>query len=187
MKKKARKKSSTNKKKALITFAESFAVMIGCLIFVADQLSKLAVHEFLPRMKHVFQWYPYHGIGVFENIWGIEFSIVHSINRGAAWGIFADFQDWLLLFRAAFIAGLLVYIIFYNRVSKFTLPLAVIIAGALGNVADYFVYGHVIDMFKFVLWGYEFPVFNIADSAIFLGVCSLFTLTLKKESPLKRA
>jgi len=62
-------------------------------------------------------------------------------------------------------------------------PFALILTGAVGNVLDYFVYGHVIDMLHFVLWTYDFPVFNIADSLITLGVAGLMGATLLLEEP----
>jgi signal peptidase II len=49
-----------------------------------------------------------------------------------------------------------------------------IATGAIGNILDYFIYGHVVDVFYFVFWGYSFPVFNVADSIIFCGIVVLF-------------
>lgn len=141
---------------------------------------------YLPLMKYGWLWYPYGGIGVFKNFFGIEFSISHQINHGAAWGLFADYQMPLLYLRIALIALLLLYAVFFNKHQSWNIPLAMIIAGAAANVIDYFIYGHVIDMLHFVLWGYDFPVFNIADSMIFIGISSLlFLSTLEKKSPVK--
>jgi signal peptidase II len=50
-------------------------------------------------------------------------------------------------------------------------------------VLDYLLYGHVIDFFHFVFWGYSFPIFNCADSYITLGVLGLIFLPRKSPLP----
>lgn len=159
---------------------------IGLFVFLADFLSKAFTNAYLPLMKYGWLWYPYGGIGVFKNFLGIEFSLSHQINHGAAWGLFADYQMPLLYLRMGLIVLLFIYALFLNKRSSWNIPLALIIAGATGNVLDYFIYGHVVDMLHFVLWGYDFPVFNIADSAIFIGITSLLLLSsLEKKIPAK--
>jgi len=158
-------------------------LVVGLVIFLADMISKYLTHLYLPLMLRNWLLYPYGGIGVFKNFLGIEFSISHQINYGAAWGIFADYQVPLLYLRIALILGLVAYVLLFNKNSGYSIPLAMIIAGASGNVVDYFLYGHVVDMLHFVLWGYDFPVFNIADSAIFLGIAWLLVVSnLEKSS-----
>ncbi len=150
-----------------------FFVLLGL-----DQVSKFVTHHFLPLMSHSTPWYPYGGIGVFQNFFGIEFSINHATNRGAAWGAFADYTSLLMLLRLGLIAGIFLYFLKASGVKKSAL--ALILAGAVGNVIDVFIYGHVIDMFHFILWGYDYPVFNVADSAIFCGVI-LYFFASKRE------
>lgn len=151
-------------------------LVLGVIVLLCDFLSKYYVQLYLPLMK-ARSWYPYGGIGVFKNLGGIEFSITHAINKGAAWGMFSQYQQALLVLRVLLIAGLVVYYFFFNRKEISKTPLMLIIAGAIGNIMDYFLYGHVIDMLHFVLWGYDFPVFNLADSAIFIGICWLMLLS----------
>lgn len=153
------------------------ALVIGVAVLLLDQLTKYLTYQYLPHSESHFFSYPYGGIGVFKNFLGIEFSINYIANTGAAWGMLGDYQIPLLIMRIALIAGLIVY--FYKYVSNpiFRIPLALIIAGALGNILDYFLYGHVVDMFHFVLWGYDFPVFNVADSAISIGIGLMFLLS----------
>lgn len=79
------------------------------------------------------------------------------------------------------IAGLCVYLFCFNRDSSWQIPLILIIAGAVGNVADFFLYGHVVDMLHFVFWGYDFPIFNVADSAISIGIGLLFVISWFKD------
>lgn len=149
------------------------AAGIGACVLILDFISKLLTHLKLPLMTHDALWYPYRGIGVFKNFLGIEFSISHATNRGAAWGMFSEFQYYLLFFRILLVIGLILYFLFYNKNTSWYIPLALIIAGAAGNILDAFIYGHVVDMLHFVLWGYDFPVFNVADTAIFIGVSLL--------------
>lgn len=156
-----------NWKKALVFIAFAF------LIFTSDALLKAYIHENIPPINAASPIYPFGGIGVFRGWHGIDFSIVHVMNKGAAWGIFASLQDYLLYARVAIIGGLLSYLFFVRSTPFRKLSLALIATGALGNVVDYFVYGHVVDMFYFILWGYSYPVFNVADSVIFLGIAFL--------------
>lgn len=154
-----------------------YCLLVALFILFIDQASKWYIDRFVPYMVHDAQWYPYHGIPVFDHFMGIEFSIVHAINRGAAWGLFSEFPQALLLFRVVFVFGLLVYLIFYNENTRSLLPFTLIASGAIGNILDHFIYGHVVDMFHFVLWGYHYPVFNVADCAICCGVVSLIILS----------
>lgn len=153
---------------------------IGLLVLIVDQLTKGIVYSYLPVIDSTYYWYPYGGIGVFQNLGGIEFSINHMTNAGAAWGVLANHQLPLIIVRMGLIAGLGVYLFCFNRDAAWQLPLVLIISGALGNVVDFFLYGHVVDMFHFVLWGYDFPVFNIADSSISLGIFSIFIISWLK-------
>jgi len=140
--------------------------LLGVCVFAVDFAVKLVVQHFLPTMASSSLSYPYGGVGVFHDFLGIEFSITHSTNTGAAWGIMSDYQQLLLLGRILIILGLIWYVFFLRKLHFLYIPIILIVAGALGNVADYFLYGHVIDMFNFVFWGYAYPVFNVADSSI---------------------
>lgn len=161
---------------------KTLAFIIGFFVLIADFISKYLTNQFLPLMQPYWQ-YPYGGIGIFKNFMGIEFSLSHQMNRGAAWGIFAEYQLPLLYLRIFLIIGIFFYFLFFNRNRSWDIPLMLIIAGALGNVIDYFIYGHVVDMLHFVLWGHDFPVFNVADSFIFIGISwLLITSTFAKQT-----
>ncbi len=153
-----------------------FFLAIALVILLIDQLSKWWVHLHLPLMQSSGSVYPYGGIGVFKNFGGIEFSIDHMTNTGAAWGILEDYQLPLVLVRLLLIGALIFYVLCKNQGQASQLALLMIIAGAVGNIVDFFVFGHVIDMLHFVLWGYDFPVFNVADSAITIGIAWFFLL-----------
>lgn len=139
-------------------------------VFLLDVVSKLLTVKFLNPLGGNDFWYPYGGIGVFKNFFGVDFALVYATNEGAAWSLFSEYQNVLLFVRIVLIFGMVIYAVAYNRNPAYDIPLALIITGAACNVLDYFVYGHVIDMFKFVLWQYHYPIFNVADSAICIGV-----------------
>jgi signal peptidase II len=159
-------------------------IYVGIIALILDITSKHLTHAYLPLIQYNWTSYPYGGIGVFKDFLGIEFSISHQINRGAAWGAFSEFQIYLLYLRIALVVGLLTYAAGFNKKTSWNIPLAMIIAGATGNVLDYFVYGHVVDMLHFVLWRYDFPVFNIADSSIFIGICWLLLISGRQTEPI---
>lgn len=155
--------------------------LFALCLFGVDFLSKMYVHEMLPVMGWASPLYPYGGIAVFHQLFGgIDFSINYVTNKGAAWGMLSSFQDYLLYFRFLIIGSVLVYLLFFaEQIQRF--PLLLVLVGAAGNVVDYFVYGHVVDMFYFRLWGYSFPVFNIADSAIFCGIAWMLLQSFFKK------
>ena len=155
----------------------TFLLVIASILLV-DSTSKYLTFSNLPFMTPYLSGYPYGGLGVFQDFLGIEFSLVHTKNTGAAWGLFNEYQNTLLVLRVLFTAALLIYLFFYNKEKEYDFPLILIVSGAIGNIIDYFAYGHVIDMFNFVFWGYDYPVFNVADSVIFIGMAWLIIVTI---------
>lgn len=117
--------------------------------------------------------FPFGGIGVFKNFLGINFAICHVQNTGCAWGMFSQFSGMLFFIRSILVLTLGLYIFFLNKEKEKTLPLFLIFTGALGNILDFFIYGKVIDMFFFYSKFYSFPVFNLADSFITVGISLL--------------
>jgi signal peptidase II len=159
---------------------------IGLALLGFDILLKAYIHRELPLLSSSYMTYPYGGIAVFKGWHGINFSIVHVANKGAAWGLFASLQDYLLYCRIAIIGGLISYICFATASLYRKSCLLLISMGAIGNVLDYFIYGHVVDMFYFTFGSYSYPVFNLADSFIctgvaLLGLKSLFDKKKKHE------
>jgi signal peptidase II len=158
-----------------------FLLIIG--ILALDFVTKGMVNFYLQPIQHAPNFFPFGGISVFQNFFGIDFCIHHVTNRGAAWGIGSGMQDLLLIVRIAVVAGLIAYLRISPKAREYRFPLAMIVAGGLGNILDYFIYGHVIDMFHLFFWGYSYPVFNIADASIFLGIVwLLFHSFMRKKN-----
>ena len=145
-------------------------LFIAGAILMLDFVSKGLVNFYIQHVDHASNFFPFGGVAVFQNFLGIDFCIHHVTNRGAAWGLGGNLQNLLLVVRIAVIIGLIVYLKVSSKAREYQIPLTMIAAGGLGNILDYFIYGHVVDMFHFIFWGYSYPVFNIADSSIFLGI-----------------
>ncbi len=102
------------------------------------------------------------------------FDLVFVFNAGAAFSFLRDaggWQKWFFIVLALGISGWLV-VLLRQHARERLLPtsLALILGGALGNVIDRFRFGAVVDFLDFHWAGYHFPAFNVADSAISVGV-----------------
>jgi len=103
------------------------------------------------------------------------FRIVHAENPGAAFGLFSDSPaEWKvgLLILFSLIALLIVSALLWKNSHSLTttgIGLALILGGAMGNLWDRLVSGHVVDFLLFYLGRYQWPAFNVADSAIVIG------------------
>ncbi|MEZ5315033.1 MAG: signal peptidase II [Chlamydiales bacterium] len=152
-------------------------------LLVALGLSLLFIDFFTKSyIYHIFPFYnslgPSYHSPVDLNFFGIHLSITLVFNKGAAWGFFSRFQLSLILVRLVVILGIFFYLFFINKKRYIIFPLLLIIAGALGNVVDFFLYGCVIDFIQLNFWGYHFPVFNLADTWITMGVIWFFLVNL---------
>jgi signal peptidase II len=141
------------------------------LLLGVDFLSKVAALRFVPPLQ--LGDYPFGGIAIFSQFFGVSFSLNTIFNTGAAWGLLSGNPGLLCLVRVLIIGALSTYLYFYHR-SFLSKPSVLLIGvGAIGNAIDYLCYGHVVDFFHFVFWGYSFPIFNCADAYITCGVFAL--------------
>ncbi len=101
------------------------------------------------------------------------FNLVLVFNKGAAFSFLAGAGGWQTLFFAAIavVASAVIGFLIVRNPGKslFCLGLALILGGALGNLYDRLVYGHVVDFLDVHVAGWHWPAFNVADSAITLG------------------
>jgi len=117
--------------------------------------------------------------------------ITHWLNDGAAFSLFADSASphtvrWVLI-GFSLVAALVVLFFLVRLGDRFTpttVALALVFAGALGNVHDRIVYGSVVDFIEVHIFSYHWPDFNVADSAIVIGACLLLLDSLlPKKTP----
>ena len=155
-------------------------LLLSALVLGLDQWSKHWVLASLPE---------YTPVTVIDGVW----NWYRSYNTGAAFSFLADaggWQTWFFTVLAFAVSGLLGF--WLSRTPRgdwrSALPFALVIGGAIGNVIDRLLHGHVVD---FIQWhwkdAYYYPAFNIADSAIVCGaiLIALFSLISgKKKQPL---
>lgn len=104
------------------------------------------------------------------------FNLVLVWNRGVSFGMFQAGSEegrWLLVGVALVVSAVLVIWLWRERRSLPRLAIWLILAGALGNVVDRVRYGAVVDFLDFHAFGYHWPAFNVADSAIVVGAVAL--------------
>jgi signal peptidase II len=101
------------------------------------------------------------------------FDVVMVWNKGISYGLFqaeSDFHRWILVLFAVGVTGFLIWWLRGIQDLRLAQAVGLIIGGALGNVIDRILYGAVADFFLLHAFGYEWYVFNIADTAVVLGV-----------------
>lgn len=148
--------------------------LISVLVVVFDQITKLLISSKLPL---------HHSITVIPGF----FNITHILNPGGAFGFMANQSSSLRSVLFLVISSLAVCLIFYfYKNTPKTHPwlasgFALVFGGAIGNLIDRFRFGKVVDFLDLYIGSYHWPAFNIADSAIFIGIgIFLFHLLFRK-------
>ncbi len=153
-------------------------LLISAVVIFLDRLTKTWVTLRIPYG---------HSIPVIPRV----LAITHWTNEGAAFSLFANSASpnavrWGLVCFSS-LAAILVLVVMVRMADRFTLisvALALIFAGALGNVHDRIAYGSVVDFIEVHILSYHWPDFNVADSAVVTGACLLLldSLLPKKSS-----
>ena len=101
------------------------------------------------------------------------FNLVEVWNRGVSFGLLASDSAWTPYLLSALALAIATVLLFWLRKADnqlLALALGIVIGGAVGNVIDRLIWGHVFDFLDFHIAGYHWPAFNVADSAISVGV-----------------
>jgi signal peptidase II len=105
------------------------------------------------------------------------FDLTLLFNRGAAFSFLAAHGGWQRWFFVGIAVAASIFIVHLLRTHRsqrlFSVALALILGGAIGNVVDRLAYGQVVDFLLFHQGSWYFPAFNVADSAITVGAASL--------------
>ena len=157
--------------------ARSFYLLIALVVVVLDRWTKHLVAQRIPLYRHI------------QIIPGF-FSLTHTENTGAAFSLFANSTGpWKTGFLIAFsvIALVVISILLWKNHHAHVVSgigLSLIMGGALGNLWDRLLHGGVVDFLLLYVKRYQWPVFNLADSAIVVGAGLLvIEILFAKSSP----
>jgi signal peptidase II len=132
---------------------------IATVVLLLDQISKITVTKLFTYGESL-------AVTSF-------FNLVLVYNKGAAFSFLATQQGWQRYFFSVLGIAAALFIVYLLRKHAgqrmFCWALALILGGAVGNVVDRLLYGHVIDFLDFHVGGWHWPAFNVADSAICIG------------------
>ncbi|WP_428416444.1 signal peptidase II [Phocicoccus schoeneichii] len=132
--------------------------ILGIAIIFLDQVTKLLVVKFMELGESI------------PLIDGFLYLTSHR-NEGAAWGMLQG-RMWLFYIITVFV--IVVLVMFYKREAKTSLllqtSLVLLMAGAIGNFIDRLLFQKVVDFVDTVIFGYDFPIFNVADASLTAGV-----------------
>ena len=143
---------------------------LALLILIADQFTKVLILGYyrLGDTTHVTNF----------------FNVVRVHNTGAAFSFLASASGWQRWFFTAIGIAAALFIVWLLKSHAgqklFSLAMACILGGAVGNVIDRSLYGYVVDFLDFHNGGWHFPAFNMADSAITLGALCLILDELRR-------
>ena len=148
------------------------SLFITIIILVLDQITKFIIASSM-KVGDSFE--------VIPNF----LNITSHRNDGAAWGILSGKMSFFFIIT---IIILFVLIVFYIKEAKNNLlmqiAISLLFAGALGNFIDRVLHGEVVDFVDTYIFGYNFPIFNVADSSLTIGVLLIIIALLtdmKKE------
>ncbi|MDE6292370.1 MAG: signal peptidase II [Bacilli bacterium] len=140
-------------------------MILAIVIFVIDQILKSIV-----QLNNV-------NITVIDNF----FRLTYYQNTGAAWSILEG-HGYMLIFISLIMLVLVFNMMYSYEDDKLNnTAFGLLVGGILGNLSDRVFYGMVRDFVDICIFGYEFPVFNIADMAIVIGVLLILISTIKGD------
>jgi len=153
-------------------------VLVSICVILLDQVTKWLIVRHLPLYAH---------IPVIDHF----FNITHILNPGGAFGFFAGQSPQLralfFIFFSLLAVGLILYLYRTTPANyKWLLTgFSLIVGGAVGNLIDRIRFGHVVDFIDLYVGKLHWPAFNIADSAITIGMLIFAGYLITKKYPVE--
>lgn len=139
------------------------------LVLLIDIFSKLLVSKFMIENQ---------SIKIIDNF----FYLTYAHNTGVAFSFLSGNIPFIVGMTFIVIVLMIKYV-YSKKLSEFEfVSYGLVIGGAIGNLIDRVVYGYVIDFIDIYIFGYDYPIFNIADSCIVVGIIIIFIISIKEES-----
>jgi len=148
--------------------------IIALIVIIFDQITKWLIVE---KMN------VYDSIVIINNF----FNITSHRNKGAAWGILQDQMVFFYIITLVVVIGIIYYMQKHGKQSSLlAIGLSLLLGGAIGNFIDRLYRKEVVDFLDFQIFNYNYPIFNIADSALVIGVGLLIIYTILDERKSKK-
>lgn len=142
--------------------------IIAVLVLIIDQVSKSLIEIFFKLNESVV---------VIKDF----FYITVAHNTGGAWSIFSDHSYLFIIASVIAILLLIKFMFGFKNNLRNNIAFACLFGGIFSNLADRIFLGYVRDFLDFKIFGYDYPIFNIADVTIVLGVILLIIAVIKGE------
>ena len=136
--------------------------LIGAIVLIIDQLTKM----FIDSSKSVIE----------------NFFYINPVkNYGAAWSILNNQTLLLTSISIIILIVLFRYQVFFKMNMRNKIAFGLVYGGLLGNLLDRVIFGYVRDFLDFTVLGYDYPIFNLADSCLVIGIILLVIAIFKGE------
>jgi len=143
--------------------------LIALLAIILDQWSKWLVVKHMDLHERIV---------VIDNF----FYITSHRNKGAAWGILQEQFIFFYIITVIFVIGIVYYLHKYGKEHRgLAIALSLILGGAIGNFIDRLFRKEVVDFLDVMIFSYDYPIFNIADSFLVVGVIMFAIITFFDE------
>ncbi|GAB3793634.1 signal peptidase II [Virgibacillus kimchii] len=143
--------------------------VIALVIIILDQVTKWIIVNTMELGER---------IPVIENF----FYITSHRNAGAAWGILQGQMVFFYIITVIVVIGIIFYMQKYAKENRLlAVSLSLLLGGAIGNFIDRLLHQEVVDFLDFHIFGYNFPIFNVADSSLTIGVMLVIIVTIIDE------
>ncbi len=142
-----------------------FVPLMVSIIVIIDQATKYVVSKYMS---------PYDSIEIFPFL-----HIINIRNTGAAFGMFRDFSSTFFII-ISLVAIIFVISLILRNVYSLT-GLSLILGGAIGNLIDRLINGEVVDFIDFSIGSFHWPAFNVADSALTIGIAIIIIKSILKK------
>lgn len=143
--------------------------LIALIVIVIDQVTKWLVVTYMKLSEQ---------IPIIEGF----FYLTSHRNKGAAWGILQNQMFFFYIVTVIVVIGVIYYLHKHAKGDTLlSIALSLILGGAIGNFIDRLFRKEVVDFLDFKIFGYDFPIFNVADSSLVIGVGLVFIATIIEE------
>ena len=143
-------------------------LLICAIVLFLDQISKSIVAAFMKVGSTIV---------VIKNF----FNVTYINNNGAAWSISNNKNTFLIIFSIIAIIIIYRFMYLFKNNKRNNIAFGLILGGIIGNLIDRWLFGSVRDFLDFKIFGYNYPIFNIADTAVVIGVFLLIIAIIKGE------